>query len=547
LPPVGVEAREVAARAALAQHPDALVAAINDEGLFVEMPASVPLTRHRVPQISTFLHLVPREDRPTVITAWQEAQESGAGLAHVHLASDPTQAAVIQIIDVREAYGIFLGILMSEGNIEPLVDMTPATPRLPRVAHTRKNAVSVFLAVDAATIELLGWAADELVGRRSVDFIHPDDQEPAIESWMEMLASPGPGPPTRMRHQRRDGSWLWVEITNDNRLADPAHDDVLSEVVDISDEMAAHEDLRARERLLERIAEALPTGVCHADADRRIVYTNERLHEILGTPRAATIDEQLAVVLRDDWSVLDAALVGALRDGVDADVEVQIQRAGHGGLRRCLTRVRALQDDDGTPNGAIVTVEDVTDSAQMRTELERRANYDMLTRCHNRASVMTAVEVALAQGSDTTTAVIFVDIDRFKMVNDTLGHAAGDDLLVVVADRLAAAIRSNDILGRIGGDEFLVVCSSIRGRDEALEVGERISSALRGTVASAGAQITLRASVGVACSDISTRSADELVGQADAAMYESKREGEGRVVLFQSSESRAEVASPELE
>jgi len=544
-PPVGAEAREVAARAALAQHPDALAVAINSEGLFVEMPVTVPLIRHRVPQVRSFLHLFPPDDRPTVITAWQEAQETGVALAHVHLASDPTQAAVIQIIDVREAHGIFLGILVTEGNIEALVDMMPAVPRQPRVAHIRKNAVSVFLEADAATTELLGWAADELVGRRSLDFIHPDDQEPAIESWMEMLATPGPGPPTRMRHQRRDGSWLWVEITNDNRLGVPEHDDVLAEIVDISDEMAAHEALRARERLLDRIAEALPTGVCHADAERRIVYTNERLHEILGAPRATTIDEQLATVLRDDWSVLDAALVGALHDGVDADVEVQIQRLGRGRLRRCLARVRALQDDDGAPNGTIVTVEDVTESAQMHAELERRATYDMLTHCHNRASVMAALEVALAQGSDTTTAVIFIDIDRFKSVNDRLGHAAGDELLVVVTGRLAAAIREDDTLGRVGGDEFLVVCSRIRSRDEALEVGERINATLLGDVALAGAQISLSASVGVACSDVGDCSADELVGQADAAMYESKREGAGRVVLFQPPANGTEVRSPQ--
>jgi diguanylate cyclase (GGDEF)-like protein/PAS domain S-box-containing protein len=415
----------------------------------------------------------------------------------------------------------------------------------------RKDAVSVFLEIDAATTELLGWSADEMVGRRSLEFIHPDDQEPAIEAWMEMLATPGPGKPTRMRHKRRDGSWLWVEITNHNRLGDPEHEDMLSELVDISDDIAAHEadrlatrSVRSRERLLDRIAEALPIGLCQVDRRRRIVYCNERLPEILGTARAATIDELLAAVLRDDWGVFDSAIVGALNDGVDADVEVQIQRSGGGRLRRCVARVRALEDDDGAPNGAIVTLEDVTESARMQAELERRANYDMLTRCHNRASVMSAVEVALAQGDDTVTAVIFVDIDRFKTVNDNLGHAAGDDLLIAAANRLAGAVRDEDILGRIGGDEFLVVCSRIRGRDEALQVGERINDALRGDVALAGGQVALSASVGVACSDLGASTADELVGQADAAMYQAKREGAGRVVLFEPPASSTEVGSP---
>jgi len=420
-----------------------------------------------------------------------------------------------------------------------------------RVAHMRKNSVSEFLEIDDATTEILGWSAEEMVGRRSLEFIHPDDQEPAIEAWIEMLATPGPGKPTRMRHKRRDGSWLWVEITNDNRLGDPAYEDMLSELIDISDDIAPHEadwlakrSVRSRERLLDRIAEALPLGLCQVDRRRRVVYCNERLPEILGTARAATIDEQLATVLRDDWSVLDTAIVGALHDGLDADVEVQVERSGSGRLRRCVARVRALEDDEGAPSGAIVTLEDVTESARMRAELERRANYDMLTRCHNRASVMSAVEVALSQGDDTTTAVIFVDIDRFKAVNDNLGHAAGDDLLVAVADRLADAVRDEDILGRIGGDEFLVVCSRIRGRAEALQVGERINDLLHGDVAVAGGQVALSASVGVACNDLGATTAEELVGQADAAMYQAKREGGSRVVLFEPPASHTEVASP---
>jgi diguanylate cyclase (GGDEF)-like protein/PAS domain S-box-containing protein len=415
----------------------------------------------------------------------------------------------------------------------------------------RKDSVSEFLEIDEATTEILGFTADEMVGHRSLEFIHPDDQEPAIEAWIEMLATPGPGKPTRMRHKRSDGSWLWVEITNNNRLADPEHEDMLSELIDISDEIDPNEadwlakrSVRSRERLLDRIAQALPLGLCQVDRHRVIVYCNERLPEILGTARATTIDEQLATVLRDDWSGLDAAIVGALNDGRDADVEVQIERSAGDRFRRCVARVRALADDEGAPSGAIVTLEDVTESARMRAELERRANYDVLTRCHNRASVMSAVEVALSQGDDTRTAVIFVDIDRFKAVNDTHGHATGDDLLVAVADRLSSAVRADDILGRLGGDEFLIVCSRISGRDEAVRVGERINDLLHADLALAGQHVALSASVGVACSDLGARTADELVGQADAAMYEAKREGAGRVVLFEPPASHAEVGSP---
>jgi diguanylate cyclase (GGDEF)-like protein/PAS domain S-box-containing protein len=536
---LGAEAREELARAALAEHPDARVAAISDVGVFVEMPASVPLTGQVVWRAESALRLVPTRDRRAIVAAWEEASSSGVGTAQVRFDSDPEHVATIQIVDVRETHGVFLGILVTDGDIDAITATRP-----PRLARVRKDSRAVFLEADANTTAILGWDAEELVGQQTLDFVHPDDHDAGIEAWMAMLAMPGVAQPTRLRHRRKDGSWLWLEVTNNNRLADPDHQDILSDLVDISDEMAAHEELRARERLLHRIAETLPIGLCQADSERRIVYANERLHEILGAPPAATIDEQLAPVLGDDWSALGAALSSALGDGVDSDVEVQIQRSGRGPVRRCLARIRALTDDDGAPTGAIVCVEDITTSWQMRAELERRASYDMLTRCHNRSSVMAALEAALAPGADTDTAVIFVDIDRFKAVNDRFGHAAGDDLLVVVANRLTAAIRDGDILGRIGGDEFLVVCSKVHSPAEALEVGQRIAETLRGDVALAQVKVSVTASVGVACGERTDLGADELVRHADTAMYESKHEGAGRAVLFDPGAGRSNGTSP---
>ena len=107
----------------------------------------------------------------------------------------------------------------------------------------------------------------------------PDDRERAVESWMGMLARPGQSNRVRLRHRRRDGSWLWLEITNHNLLDDPSHGYVRAELMDISDEMVAQEALRAREQLLHRLAEALPLGVFQVDRDGAVVYANERLAE----------------------------------------------------------------------------------------------------------------------------------------------------------------------------------------------------------------------------------------------------------------------------
>jgi diguanylate cyclase (GGDEF)-like protein len=170
----------------------------------------------------------------------------------------------------------------------------------------------------------------------------------------------------------------------------------------------------------------------------------------------------------------------------------------------------------------------------MRHELERLAMLDPVTECHNRRSIMSALEVALDKHNEEWpgAAVIFVDIDRFKSVNDTLGHAAGDELLAVVADRLRSTVRVDDLVGRIGGDEFLVVCPRVREAEETMHLGQRIASALERDVTIASVTLGLRASIGVAWTQATSTDADTLVGEADVAMYESKRQDIGRPVLF---------------
>ena len=200
-------------------------------------------------------------------------------------------------------------------------------------------------------------------------------------------------------------------------------------------------------------------------------------------------------------------------------------------LRRCTISLRSLTTESGTTTGAVGSINDITESARLRKQLEDRATYDHLTGCLNRASIITALDRSrqnTAEGSGT--AVIFIDIDRFKRVNDELGHAAGDELLVAVASRLRGCVRE-DSVGRLGGDEFLVICDGVPGRDRAASIGGRIAQALHGQVRVGGLSVPLRASIGVAWSDDPAVGADTLLARADTAMYVSKRNDQGEPVL----------------
>jgi diguanylate cyclase (GGDEF)-like protein len=163
----------------------------------------------------------------------------------------------------------------------------------------------------------------------------------------------------------------------------------------------------------------------------------------------------------------------------------------------------------------------------MRAELTAKATFDLLTGCHNRASTLAFLEQALPAPG---TAVIFVDLDRLKPVNDSLGHDAGDELLALTASRLTSVLRRDDIVGRIGGDEFLVVCRGLETADAALVMGQRVHDALVGPAMLTAGPVDVSASIGVACArpglDVTG-----LIKQADRAMYVSKQEGRGRPVL----------------
>jgi diguanylate cyclase (GGDEF)-like protein/PAS domain S-box-containing protein len=388
--------------------------------------------------------------------------------------------------------------------------------------------LAVITDVDERTTRMLGWTREQMVGKRSSDFIHPDDQERAIANWMELLSRQD-AQRVRLRHRRADGSWAWVELENQYRPADdPADAVVVTQMSDISDEMAAHEAVQQRERLLRRVAESLPVGILQLSADGTLVYANGRLAELLGAERLDGVADLLAAVPEPDRTALAAALEGALTAGTDSGLEIGFRDRRTGAARICAVSLVSLGDREGAP-GALLSLTDVTDSARMREELTARATFDGLTGCHNRAATLAFLERALGDPAGGT-AVVFVDLDRLKPVNDRLGHDAGDELLAVTAARLSAVLRSDDIVGRIGGDEFLVVCRGLESPDSALAMGHRVREALVVPAELRAGTVEVAASIGVAWA-AAGMDATDLVRLADRAMYVSKQEGRSRPVL----------------
>jgi diguanylate cyclase (GGDEF)-like protein/PAS domain S-box-containing protein len=514
--PLGADLLEHALHALLETYPEAPVGAHSAEGVMLPMPASIALRENPVQEARSGMDLVAIDER--VMRGWELMLRRGAARYPVTAAGHADVRGVVYAVDLRERRGVIVTVAVFDAvSAEDLEAATLEPPELaPRFGSIRKSEHALIIGADEGARKMLGYEEDELLGKRSLEFIHPEDQPLAVDNWMQMIAFPGPARRVRLRHRRSDGSWAWLELTNHNLLHDPDYECMVSEIVDISEEMAAHE-------LVDRLARAVPVGLLQIDRDREIAYSNDRLHEILGVERTDRYEELLAGVAEDDRAALRDAFTAAIEYGHEADVEVELRLPSTGELRRCSVGLRPLAQEGGDVTGAIACVADITESARMRDELHRRATFDELTGCYNRAAAMRLLEEHVASGRRASErAVMFVDVDGFKAINDRFGHAAGDELLRVVADRLHEALRTEDIVGRMGGDEFLIVCPDIGGTANAQAMAQRLLHG--GPITVRGYEIAVETSIGVAWSRGEEVDAESLVAEADHAMYEVKRE-----------------------
>ncbi len=511
---------EAGFRALVRGNERALVTGINSHGFFAPMPLALQDHGRSVLQARSALDLVLPAEREQVIDTWHRAIAAGAAHTCVRLSCGAD--ANLDFFDVRPLHDVLVGVLIPSGDVE-LAALAQAPDVTPRVCYQEKNETATFVDVDEATTKMLGWRRDDIVGHGSLEFVHPDDHERAIESWMDMLASTGMQLRTRLRYRHANGSWLWVELVNHNHFDDPQRACVVTEMLDVSDEMAAHEEVRTQERLLRRVAETVPLGLLHLDRGGDVVYANERFHTILGVPKGTA--EPFRTLTPEHAAAARAALDSVFADGIDRDIEVTAETRRHDEERRCLLRLRSLTGPDGAVDGAIVCVEDITERARTHAELQRRATFDPLTSCLNRASVLQTITAQLERGFRV--GVIYIDLDDFKSVNDTYGHHAGDMLLVEVAQRVQQNLRATDTVGRLGGDEFLVVCHD--QQHDALDVlAQRITSTLGAPIHLEPATVHVAASMGIALAHGGATTCDDLVAEADAAMYAAKRHARQR-------------------
>ncbi|WNV73787.1 EAL domain-containing protein [Geodermatophilus sp. DSM 44513] len=306
--------------------------------------------------------------------------------------------------------------------------------------------------------------------------------------------------------------------------------------VDHDSERALRATADAHEQRFTTLTERSPVPTLLSEQGMRLAHVNDAFCTLVGLPAEQLLGTGwMASVHPEDLDGVIEQVVAVLGGG-DGETTARLVRTD-GTERTTVIRFAHLVTP-GVGAGFVGTIEDVTERLAFEARLAHQASHDPLTGLPNRTLLAGHVAQRFRPGTGGL-AVLFLDLDDFKVVNDSLGHAAGDELLVEVATRLRATVRPGDLVARFGGDEFVVVCEGV-DQPEAVALAERISAALARPVPLGGVDVRPHASVGVTVQTAEHGDAEELIRDCDIAMYQAKAGGKGQItVLDQRARDRA--------
>ncbi|HEX8299292.1 MAG TPA: diguanylate cyclase, partial [Rubricoccaceae bacterium] len=373
---------------------------------------------------------------------------------------------------------------------------------------------------------LLGYdASTELVGRSALTFVAPESA--ALARTMI-----GDGRPEAYEIEivRADGGRVWAEAQG--RIVPYTDGDEVrvTAVRDISRRKAAEAHMRFQAEVLAHVSDA----VVALDLDGCVTYWNAGAERLHGFPAETILGRPLESVVR--YTLPEAAAPTlrapeALREAAGGDLVYEAPGGGRRIVSISASLIRGDDGPDGTPGterGVLAVLRDVTAERELAARMEHQALHDSLTDLPNRARFRQHVEAALRRGGPFN--VLYVDLDRFKTVNDTLGHDAGDRLLLAVATRMQAAAGAGALVARLGGDEFAVTVPG--DRRAGARVGRHLLSALRVPVVLGAREVVPGASIGLVGRAERYADPETLLRDADTAMYHAKRAGRNQVSVF---------------
>ena len=413
------------------------------------------------------------------------------------------------------------------------------------------SADGVVESVSAALTRLLGHDPERVEGRPLAEIVAEEDRAALAGALARArLGATAASPVTvDVRLQRHDGGAnVPFELAFVDLLDDPTVAGVVVTGHEVTARIRAEDDLRTTLSMLSATLESTADGILVVGLDGRITSFNKRFGEMWHVPKGSleagddtgAIKAVLSQLARPEAFLAKIEELYAHPDAESSDTVEFLDG-------RVFERYSQPQKVGGRVVGRVWSFSDVTDRRRLEIELKRLALRDPLTDLANRPLFAESLDQALARvrRGHRPLAVLFIDLDRFKQVNDTLGHGAGDRLLVEAASRIRAAVRETDQVARFGGDEFAVLCEDLDFETDAADVATRVLEAFDEPFECDDRQFYVGASIGIAVSAAGRESSESLLRDADAAMYRAKEGGRGRFEAF--DETMRDLVATRLE
>jgi diguanylate cyclase (GGDEF)-like protein/PAS domain S-box-containing protein len=399
---------------------------------------------------------------------------------------------------------------------------------------------------------MFGYGEEEFRRLWGSHLIHPDDLDAVCEAIARVKAQRGVEITVTARARHKNGSWRWFDARATNLLDSPAVRGIVVTSLDVTDRKAAEQRVFEECNRFRTVVEAVPEFVFAKDLEGRYAWSNAANLQRLGLeaesqlagklPRDVYPPGMASEVERDDRQVLETGTPilnqQALRDW-----------SGRGEARWLEFSKIPLRDREERIVGLIAVVRDIHVQKEIENVLAHQALHDGLTGLPNRRHLVRELERELARGSGpeaSQCALLYCDLDFFKSVNDHFGHEVGDRFLVNLCDRIRLCLGPTEMLARLGGDEFVILCREILDQAEALRLARRVLKAVQQPVVVESATLRVEASIGIALSRPGYNSPDELIRDADAAMYKAKEEGRSRIAVFDEESRQRAMHQTEL-
>lgn len=395
-------------------------------------------------------------------------------------------------------------------------------------------------------------STDAVQQLRSWDFVHPDDRHRAIARVVEVEGGGRSVPLVEARFARLDGTPFVGEVVSMRVVFDGAPA-TLTVIRDITPRRLTEEALRQSEDRFALAAAGATAGLWDWNAITGALYLSPRLKQLLGhedqdfTP---TVNELMAIVHPEDRPRVEQASQAHLA-GRTPNFEVELRLLHReGSFRWCLARGVAAQLPDGTTYRFAGSLDDIDGKKVAESRLLQESRTDPLTGLTSRGAFLERLQRRIDRhpsGSARGFAVLFLDVDRFQVLNDSLGHIFGDDVIIEIGRRLQRCVRMQDTVARFGGDEFTLLLDDVQHSRDAARVADRIHAQLSAPVHVRNQDVFATVSVGIAVDDGHYVSPDEILRDADNAMYRAKALGRAQHVIFHRAMHVAALQQLELE